>query len=132
MDVAINSINGRLILLRNTGASGHWLEVKVGAFAPGAEVTVTLPGGRKLVRELHAGSSYLSSEDPRAHFGLGAATRVKEVVVRFPDGRTVRRTGVAADQLLVVAPLAGLESRNGERAGRSHRRRSRVPHGAGA
>ena len=103
VDVAINSINGRLILLRNTGASGHWLEVKLGAFAPGAEVTVTLPGGRKLVRELHAGSSYLSSEDPRAHFGLGAATRVKEVVVRFPDGHTVRRTDVAADQLLVVA-----------------------------
>jgi Na+-translocating ferredoxin:NAD+ oxidoreductase RnfD subunit len=103
VDFAINSINGRLILLRNTGASGHWLEVKLGAFAPGAEVTVTLPGGRKLVRELHAGSSYLSSEDPRVHFGLGAATRVKEVVVRFPDGHTVRRTGVAADQLLVVA-----------------------------
>ena len=103
VDVAINSINGRLILLRNTGASGHWLEVKLGAFAPGAEVSVTLPGGRKLVRELHAGSSYLSSEDPRAHFGLGDATRVKEVVVRFPDGHTIRRAGVAADQLLVVA-----------------------------
>ena len=100
--MAINSINGRLILLRNTGASGHWLEVKLGAFSPGAEVSVTLPGGRKLVRELHAGGSYLSSEDPRAHFGLGGASRIKEVVVRFPDGHTIRRTGVAADQLLVV------------------------------
>jgi hypothetical protein len=32
-----------------------------------------LPNGRKLVQELHAGSSYLSSEDPRFHFGLGDA-----------------------------------------------------------
>ena len=40
-------------------------------FAPGAVVTAVLPDGRRLVQELHAGSSYLSSEDPRAHFGLG-------------------------------------------------------------
>ncbi len=40
-------------------------------FAPGAVVTATLADGRKLVREVQAGSSYLSSEDPRVHFGLG-------------------------------------------------------------
>ena len=63
-----------------------------------------LPGGRKLVRELHAGSSYLSSEDPRAHFGLGDATRVAGARRALPRRHeTVRRTGVAADQLLVVA-----------------------------
>ena len=53
---------------------------------------------------MHAGSSYLSSEDPRAHFGLGAATKVSELVVRFPDGSESRLTDVAADQILVVAP----------------------------
>ena len=51
-----------------------------------------LPGGRRLVREVHAGSSYLSSEDPRAHFGLGAATRVAELIVRSPDGSETRLT----------------------------------------
>ena len=61
-----------------------------------------LPGGRRLVRELHAGSSYLSSEDPRAHFGLGAATKVSELLVRFPDGTERRLANVAADQLVVV------------------------------
>ena len=34
-------------------------------------MTAVLPNGRRLVQELKAGSSYLSSEDPRAHFGLG-------------------------------------------------------------
>ena len=69
----MNSIAGPLLLLQNSGARGHWLEVKTNGFAPGTKITAVLPGGRRLVRELHAGSSYLSSEDPRAHFGLGAA-----------------------------------------------------------
>ena len=104
LDVAINSIGGRLILLRNTGATGHWLEVKLSGFAPGSEVTAVLPDGRRLVREVRAGSSYLSSEDPRVHFGLGSATRVRELVTRYPDGSETRRTDVAADQIVVVTP----------------------------
>jgi Na+-translocating ferredoxin:NAD+ oxidoreductase RnfD subunit len=104
LDVAINSVAGRLMLLRNTGASAHWLEVKLSEFAPGSVVTAVLPGGRKLVREAHAGSSYLSSEDPRIHFGLGDATKVSELIVRFPDGRETRRTGVVADQILAAKP----------------------------
>ncbi|MFL6036626.1 MAG: FG-GAP-like repeat-containing protein [Gaiellaceae bacterium] len=103
VDVAINSIGGKLILLHNTGASGqHWLEVSLTKFAPGAVVTAILPDGRRLVRQLQAGSSYLSSEDPRAHFGLGKATRVKELVVRWPSGKVTRRTNVAADQILSI------------------------------
>ena len=54
------------------------------------------------MREVQAGSSYLSSEDPRAHFGLGAATRVRELLVRYPDGREARLANVAADRLVVV------------------------------
>ena len=98
----INSIGGRLVLLRNDPPKRHWLEVRLRTFAPGAVVTVTLPNGRTLVRELHAGSSYLSSEDPRALFGLGNANRVRELRVRFPDGRKIVRTNVAGDRLLVV------------------------------
>jgi Na+-translocating ferredoxin:NAD+ oxidoreductase RnfD subunit len=102
VDVAINSIAGRLILLRNSGATGHWLEVKLSRFAPGTTVTAVLPDGKRLVREAHAGSSYLSSEDPRIHFGLGAATRVRELTARFPDGSVSRVTNVAADRLVVT------------------------------
>ncbi|HWL32096.1 MAG TPA: FG-GAP-like repeat-containing protein, partial [Gaiellaceae bacterium] len=104
VDIAINSIAGRLILLRNTGAGGHWLEVKLSRFAPGTKITAVLPGGRRLVREIHAGSSYLSSEDPRAHFGLGDVTTVRELVVRYPGGRTTRLTNVAADRLITITP----------------------------
>jgi hypothetical protein len=103
VDVAINSVGGRLVLLRGSGGSGHWLEVKLPRFAPGAIVTAVLPDGRRLVREVLAGSSYLSSEDPRVHFGLGDARRVARLVVRYPGGKTTQLTRVRADRI-VLAP----------------------------
>jgi len=99
-DVALNSVGGKLQLLENTGAKGHWLEVRLRKFAPGTVVTAVLPDGRRLTREVLAGSSYLSSEDPRAHFGLGDATVVKELIVRYPDGREARLANVQADQIV--------------------------------
>ena len=67
-------------------------------------VTVTLPGGRRLVREVQAGSSYVSSEDPRLHFGLGAAEQVDSVEVRWPGGSETRLDDVDANQLLRLEP----------------------------
>lgn len=102
MDIAINSINGPLVLLENTGATGNWLEVALSTFQPDAVVTATLPDGRSLVQELHAGSSYLSSEDPRAHFGLGSATTVSRLTVRFPNGTEAKLANVKANQIITV------------------------------
>jgi hypothetical protein len=102
LDIAVASIAGRLLLLRSSGADGHWLQVKLGTFAPGAVVTAVLPDGRRLVREVKAGTSYLSSEDPRVHFGLGEATTVRELLVRYPNGRETRLTGVRADRLVTI------------------------------
>jgi Na+-translocating ferredoxin:NAD+ oxidoreductase RnfD subunit len=102
LDLAVGSIGGRLQLLRNDRAGGHWLEVALPRFSPGARVTVVLDDGRRMVREARAGGSYLSSEDPRLHFGLGDATRVREVVVRYPGGRVEKLRDVRADRLLRV------------------------------
>ena len=77
--------------------------MKPEAFAPGTVVTAVLPNGRRLVQELKAGSSYLSSEDPRAHFGLGREKTVSELIVRSPGGRERRLTDVAANQVLDLA-----------------------------
>jgi hypothetical protein len=104
VDIAVNSIGGKLILLHNTGASGHWLEVDLARFAPGALVTAVLPNGTRLVHEAQAGSSYLSSEDPRVHFGLGEAARLKELIVRWPDGKVTRRRDIAADRIVTLKP----------------------------
>ena len=103
VDLAVNSIGGKLILLHNTTPSGHWLEVQVEPFSPSAVVTVVGTDGRRQVREVLAGSSYLSSEDPRLHFGLGPDSSVREVTVRYPDGTVKRSRNVSADRLLTVS-----------------------------
>lgn len=102
LDLAINTIGGPLALLRNSGLVGNWLEVAFEGFYPGAVVTVVLPDGRELRRELHAGSSYLSSEDPRCHFGLGSAGEVAELRIRWPDGAESRMQNVSANQFVVA------------------------------
>ncbi|HYY04655.1 MAG TPA: FG-GAP-like repeat-containing protein, partial [Gaiellaceae bacterium] len=103
-DIAVNTVGGRLQLLRTTGAQGHWLEVRLARFSPGAVVTAVLPDGRRLVREEQAGSSYLSSQDPRLLFGLGDATTVADLVVRYPGGLETHLAGVAADRIVTVRP----------------------------
>jgi len=105
MEVAINTIGGQLVLLRPTGPSGSWIDVSLSRFVPGAVVSVSLPDGRSLVRTVQAGSSYLSSEDPRVHFGLASA-KTAVVHVRYPWGATTEQA-VRVDRVVhvVVPPL---------------------------
>jgi hypothetical protein len=103
MEIAVNSIGGSLLLLKPTGPMGHWLDVELSRFSPGAVVTLTLADGRTLSQEVRAGSSYLSSEDERVHFGLGAATSASRLTVRYPRGRESVLRNVRADRVVTVA-----------------------------
>ena len=67
----------------------------------GTKVTVTA-SGRKQMRDVAAGDSYLSTHDPRLHFGLGRAEKADRVEVRWPDGSRTVRENVAARQFLRV------------------------------
>jgi hypothetical protein len=53
--------------------------------AIGARIKVKA-GGRVLVDEVRSGSSFISNNDMRVHFGLGAATKIDSVEVRWPSG----------------------------------------------
>jgi Na+-translocating ferredoxin:NAD+ oxidoreductase RnfD subunit len=99
-DIAINSIGGPLILLENTASGGNWLAVRLPGFWPGARVTAVLPDGRRLVRQVQAGGSYLSSEDPRLLFGLGNAARVRTLEIQYPDGTQTRLDDLPANRLV--------------------------------
>jgi hypothetical protein len=97
LDLLITSLDAPPSLLRNdSAASGAWLTVTLedekGGICPiGAEVRVKA-GGRSYWRDVAAGDSYMSTHDPRPHFGLGEATVADEIEVRWPDGtKTVRR-----------------------------------------
>jgi enediyne biosynthesis protein E4 len=112
MDVVINDLDGAPQVLRNELAgSGHWLKVKLkgsgkNTSALGTVVTVRA-GGRSQTQNLRSGTSYLSQDDRRLHFGLGGALQADSVEVRWPDGTTARRENVKADQLLLVEQAAG-------------------------
>ena len=105
IDVVVNDLDGAPQLLRNQWAApGNWLKVRLkgtgqNTGAVGAVVTVRV-GTRTQKRLVQAGSSYISQEDKRPHFGLGAATRVDGVEVRWPDGTRTTLQDVKANQVL--------------------------------
>jgi hypothetical protein len=87
-------------------ARGHWLLVraidpKLQRDAYGAEVTV-VAGGRRWTGWLNPGSSYLCSNDPRVHFGLGALDRIDSVRVLWPDGTAETFDGPPVDRAVVL------------------------------
>ena len=108
-EIAINTIGGNLVLLQPTKPRGHWLDVALSRFSPGAVVTAILPSGHAIIGQVRAGSSYLSSEDPRVHLGLGTATRVAQLIVRSTSGQYTRLANVPVDRVVtVLAPQATL------------------------
>jgi hypothetical protein len=103
VDLAVGTIGGDLTLLRNSGAGGHWLTIAPDPATPGTVATVGLEDGTSLRREIIAGDSYLSSQDPRLHFGLGSFDGAGTVVVTWPDGSRIELDDVQADRILDVA-----------------------------
>jgi enediyne biosynthesis protein E4 len=90
LDIAVSNSNGPLELLRNDGTHGNWIGfalrgTKSNRQGVGARITIETEAGRQ-IREVKAGESYLASCDPRVHFGLGASTAVKKIVIRWPSG----------------------------------------------
>lgn len=105
VDLVAGTTAGRVLLLDNVAPRlGHWLVVRaidpaLRRDAIGAVVTVTA-GGRSRERLLQPGSSYLSSHDPRLHFGLGDADAIESIVVDWPDGTRERFAGGPADRAI--------------------------------
>ncbi|HZO57466.1 MAG TPA: ASPIC/UnbV domain-containing protein, partial [Bryobacteraceae bacterium] len=59
-------------------------------------------GAPPLVRRSRRDGSYLSSSDPRVHFGLGAATRYEGIIVTWPDGHRQRLPGGETNRVLQI------------------------------
>ncbi len=106
MDVLIMNVNEPPTLLRNDAPAGnHWIKVRLEGVksnrsAIGARIVVRY-GGKTQAQEVLSGSSFLSSSDPRLHFGLGKATSA-DIDVRWPSGLNERLHGVAPNQLVTL------------------------------
>jgi hypothetical protein len=97
-------------LLRNDSRAGHWLAVElVGVVSNRAAIGATLrlrAGGPSQLRAI--GPVILGSSSPaRAHFGLGAATRVDSLLVTWPSGLREVWTDLAGDRRLVLREGSG-------------------------
>jgi enediyne biosynthesis protein E4 len=107
LDVVINDLDGAPQVLHNElAATGSWLTVKVrgqGKNLDAIGAVISVKAGRLSLRRLvQSGTSYISQDDMRQHFGLGAATQADVVEVRWPDGTTTRQENVKANQILEI------------------------------
>jgi hypothetical protein len=76
----------------------------------GTRLTLTT-GGRRQVREVQSGSSYLAQNDLRAHFGMGRAERAERLEIRWPDGSAEVVENLPANHLVTVRQGKGIVSR---------------------
>jgi hypothetical protein len=84
--------------------------VKSNKAAIGARVTVKA-GGFSQINEVRGGASYLSQNDLRLHFGLGANEKMSEVDIRWPNGQTETLRDVAADFIYTVVEGEGIQGK---------------------
>jgi enediyne biosynthesis protein E4 len=70
-----------------------------------------IAAGMTQTDEVHSGGSYLSQNDLRLHFGLGSATKIDSVEIRWPSGAVDRIGPLAADQYYSVLEGQGIVPR---------------------
>jgi hypothetical protein len=69
-------------------------------------------GSRLFARTIDGGGSYLSSSDPRVHFGLGDATRVDRLEIRWPSGKVEVKSNLPANQTIELIEGASTSDRH--------------------
>jgi enediyne biosynthesis protein E4 len=117
LDLVVTRIAAPARIYRNVAPRGHWLTVRVvdpklgGRDAYGAEVSVVTKG-RKRTNWVVPSQSYLCSNDPRVHFGLGDATNIDSIHVIWPDGSDEEFPGAAANQFITLRKGTGRSVQN--------------------
>jgi len=112
---------GTLVHNVSTG-TGHWVAIKLqGSARPGVDAHLgrsnrdgigarveVIAGGKRHTAERVAGTGYLSQDDDRMHFGLGAAATIDKLIVHWPSGRQQTLTNLTVDRVITVdEPNAG-------------------------
>jgi hypothetical protein len=115
MDVVVEDLVGKPMILRNHGIGGrHWVSFELAGtrsnrLAIGAKVKI-IAGGITQTDEIHSGGSYLSQNDLRVHFGLGSATKIDRVEIRWPSGATDSLKDLGVDSYYAILEGKGIVS----------------------
>lgn len=113
VDVVVADIDSQPMILKNHGVEGrHWISfelagTKTNRLALGAKLKL-VAGGMTQTAEIHSGGSYLSQNDLRVHFGLGAAARIDSLEIRWPSGGVEMVKDLAADKFYAVLEGKGI------------------------
>jgi enediyne biosynthesis protein E4 len=113
LDIVIENLTGAPLILRNQGgAANHWLSLELAGtksnrLAINARVRVTA-GDLVQTREVLSGGSYISQNDLRLHFGLGAHDHADKIEITWPSGAGTTLTNVAANQFVGIKEGEGI------------------------
>jgi enediyne biosynthesis protein E4 len=107
LSVAVNELHEQpSLLMPDSRSAGHWIGIRtIGTRSNrdgiGARVAIR-SGGVWQIDEVRSGGSYLSQNDLRVHFGLGASRAVDELTVKWLGGGIDRWKDIPADQQIIV------------------------------
>jgi enediyne biosynthesis protein E4 len=113
MDLVVEDLVGSPMVLRNPGVPGrHWVSFELAGttsnrLAIGARLKI-VAGGMTQTEEIHSGGSYISQSDLRVHFGLGSATKIDSLEVRWPSGFVDTAKDLPADKFYGVLEGKGI------------------------
>ena len=116
LDIVVSNVGATADVLQNEGGnrSNSILVRTVGSSSNrdgiGARLKLSV-GGKTLVREVKAGSSYLAQNDLRVHFGLGNATKADRLEIRWPSGAVDTIESIEANQILTIREGSGVTAR---------------------
>lgn len=112
MSAVISNMNDPVTLMVNqVKNANHWVAVRaVGTKSNrdgiGARITLHA-GNRNYVDEVRSGSSYISNNDIRVHFGLGTTAKIDWTDVRWPSGLEERFEGLEVDKIHILKEGSG-------------------------
>ncbi|HZO89886.1 MAG TPA: CRTAC1 family protein [Chthonomonadaceae bacterium] len=113
MDFLAVDYEGQPLLFHNVSQTpNHWITLDLrgsspNRFAYGAQV-VARAGKDQWVGQVSPASSYLSSSDPRIHFGLGQTATLDSLTIRWPDGHQETLRHIAPDRILCIEEGRGI------------------------
>jgi hypothetical protein len=116
VDVVVLNMDGPpQLLLNENGNHSHrvllnLVGTKSNKMAVGAKVTISA-GNLSQTDEVRGGGSYLSSNDPRLHFGLAAAARISEIAIRWPSGENEVLKALPADFIYTITESKGITAK---------------------
>jgi hypothetical protein len=116
IDVLLLNVGEPPSLLKNMNADGlhrvlfKLVGTKSNRAAIGARVTIRSAGVQQF-NEVRGGASYLSQNDLRLHFGLGSASKIESVQIRWPNGNVEQLQDVAGDFIYTVVEGKGIQDK---------------------